>query len=322
MLLVLYIVTLLCVLGTLAPLHHHRYWLIRTQSNIKVYYLFLSIILIGIHLCRHKLEGLDWLMIALLGVGVILCLKAIWHYTIFGTKTVRKVKRDQVEGQLSILTFNVLQTNTKHQKFIDLVKKVKPDIILTLEVDDKWYQSMSVLEADYPHIIKDIRDNTYGIAMMSRIPYDQATVKYLVKESIPSLDVHITIHGKHIRIFGVHPEPPIPGEVLTSLPKDLELLKIALDIRDDSDPDYYIVVGDLNDVGWSKNSINFKKISGLKDPRAGRGFYPSFPTYLPIRIPIDQVFCSEGLGIIRFKRLRHIGSDHFPLLIEFGVGEV
>jgi endonuclease/exonuclease/phosphatase (EEP) superfamily protein YafD len=259
-------------------------------------------------------------MIGLLVVSVILCLRAVLPYTILGKKTVIKVEPEQVQRQLSILTYNVLQTNTKYQKFIDLVKKVNPDIILTLEVDQKWDQAMSVLEADYPHTIKDVRDNTYGISMMSRISFDTAEVKYLVKDDVPSLDIHLTIEGKHIRIIGVHPEPPIPGEALTSMPKDLELLKIALDIRDSTEPDHQILIGDLNDVGWSKNSINFKEISGLNDPREGRGFYPSFPTYLPIRIPIDQVFCSEDLGIIKFKRLKHIGSDHFPLLVVFGLG--
>ncbi len=308
-------------MGTFVPLHRNRFWLIRTQSNIKAYYLILNLVLIVLLLSQNVLTIFDFVLLALLSMGLIFCLKVIWPYTVLAPKSVEDSTSKNSDRHLNILIYNVLQKNEKHQKFVDLVREVDPDIFLMIEVDDKWYTSVRPLEADYPHVIKELRDNTYGIAMMSRIPYISAEVKHIVKEDVPSLDVLIEYEDKKIRITSLHPEPPMPGEVLTSAPKDLELLKTAYYLRDNKLSDLDIVIGDLNDVGWSKNSNNFKEISGLKDPREGRGFYSTFPTYLPIRIPIDHVFCSSELKLVSFKTLKNIGSDHFPVSVIFEVGE-
>jgi hypothetical protein len=33
------------------------------------------------------------------------------------------------------------------------------------------------------------------------------------------------------------------------------------------------------------------------------------------RFPLDHIFYSEEFGLISLKKLQHIGSDHFPLMI-------
>ena len=319
--LILYIVCLLSIIGTLAPLSDNRFWLIRTQSNIKAYYLALNVILLLVMLLWHKNSVFELGIILLLGLSIVKCVIAIYPYTSVAPKSVPSVVNADRDRQLSIIIYNVLQKNDKYQKFLDLVNIVDPDIILAIEVNDKWYNNIDSLKSSHPHIIKETRDNTYGIAMYSKIPYQSAKVNHLVKDDVPSLEAIIEFNGDMIRLTGVHPEPPIPGEVLTSGPKDLELLRIARHINDNQSSDYDIVIGDLNDVGWSKNSTAFKEISGLRDPREGRGFYPTFPTYLPIRIPLDQVFCSEGLSLVKFETLRNIGSDHFPISVIFQTEE-
>ena len=89
-------------------------------------------------------------------------------------------------------------------------------------------------------------------------------------------------------------------------------MKVALMVKEEKVP--VIVLGDLNDVAWSHVTELFRKTSGLLDPRRGRGFYSTFSAnHWYMRFPLDYVFCSSHFGLVNMKRLKHNGSDHFPM---------
>lgn len=78
-----------------------------------------------------------------------------------------------------------------------------------------------------------------------------------------------------------------------------------------------MIGGDLNDVAWSPSTRLFLRLSQLLDPRRGRGFFNSFHAdHIWMRFPLDHVFHSTHFGVRDLQRLGHVGSDHFPILID------
>lgn len=97
--------------------------------------------------------------------------------------------------------------------------------------------------------------------------------------------------------------------------KDKEIMKIAFKAEKSEHP--VIVMGDFNDVAWSKVTKLFQKTSHLLDPRKGRGFYSTFSAHsLFVRFPLDYIFCSAEFGLIGMRRLPKNGSDHFAIFTQ------
>jgi endonuclease/exonuclease/phosphatase (EEP) superfamily protein YafD len=120
--------------------------------------------------------------------------------------------------------------------------------------------------------------------------------------------------GIRVELYGLHPKPPVPQEDASSEQRDAELLVVARRTRANSLPT--VIMGDLNDVAWSHTNYLFQRISGLLDPRIGRGFFNTFDARYPImRFPLDHFFHSSHFRLIALRRLPYFGSDHFPMYI-------
>ena len=86
--------------------------------------------------------------------------------------------------------------------------------------------------------------------------------------------------------------------------------------------DLAVVMGDLNDVAWSRTSDLFRRAGGMLDPRVGRGFYPTFNANYPLlRWPLDHLFVSPHFKVMQLDLLPDIGSDHLPIFFRLCLTE-
>ncbi|SHM30772.1 endonuclease/exonuclease/phosphatase family protein [Vreelandella subglaciescola] len=230
-----------------------------------------------------------------------------------------KVKRTEKDGDpqrcVTLLVANVLTPNRDAPKLIEQIKAHQPDVVLTLESDNWWQNQLDpVLDEGWPHSVKVPLDNLYGMHLYSRLPLEEAEIRWLIQDDIPSIHAWLRLpSGERVRFYALHPRPPAPSESETSLWRDGELLLVGQMI--DQHPQPTLAAGDLNDVAWSRSTRMFCRVSHMMDPRRGRGMFSTFHAKYPfLRWPLDHIFVSEHFTLTRMQRLEEIGSDHFPFM--------
>lgn len=213
--------------------------------------------------------------------------------------------------RLTLLNANVLQTNKDYGRLLRLVAERDPDVLLLLETGPDWRRAMAPLQARYPYHLVAPVPSTYGMMLFSRLPM-RGGVRYLLQPAVPSMATRLRLpDGQEINFYALHPEPPWPGD--DSGERDAELISVGREVRKNGRA--AIVMGDLNDVAWSRTSRLFKRVSGMGDPRIGRGFYPTFNANYPLlRWPLDHLFVSPHFDVAGIDLQRDIGSDHLPIL--------
>ncbi|MBE9585787.1 endonuclease/exonuclease/phosphatase family protein [Mucilaginibacter sp. JRF] len=314
MYLALTITSFLLVFIVFLPLVKHSYWVFRALEYPRFQKFAVCVaVFVGWGIFYSYTRQINLYAFIALCIAIIYLIVKIYNYTVFAVKEVRTIKSRDQKNEIKVLSANVYQDNTEFQKLLDQIKSVDPDVIFLLETDPKWETAVKELETAYPHMLKAPLPNTYGLLFYSRFPLSDARVNYLIKEDIPSIEAIVELpSGVKVQLWGLHPEPPVPGESLYSTAKDKELMKIALKARDSDMP--IIVFGDLNDVAWSYTTTLFGKVSDLLDVRKGRGFYSTFSAkHWFLRFPLDYIFCSAEFGLVQMRRLPYNGSDHYPI---------
>jgi len=296
----------------LLPLDH---WWIRGVDFPRIQILVIGLVsLVGLLVLAPQWESWDVvLLLALIG-AVGLQLRMVLPYTRLWKKEVRQALPIPDAVQIKLMVSNVLTPNDNTQALVDLVQQKNPDILITLESDQKWQDALSVIEPDYPYNVKVPLDNLYGMHLYSKLELIDPEVKYLLIDDIPSIHTQLRLpNDEVIWLYCLHPMPPSPTEADKSTTRDAELLMVGRHINENNQT--AILAGDLNDVAWSKTTLMFQRISGLLDPRIGRFFINTFHVNYPfLRWALDHIFHSPCFTLVNIERLPSIGSDHFPVM--------
>lgn len=300
---------------TVLPEWQADHWWVRIWDFPRVQLAVLLVVVPALLLWAGRARG-AWLWVAVTAAVAALAWQLLHFapYTPVVANDVAAIDKCSPGRSLSLLNVNVYQENRNYEALLELVERENPDILLLLETDWAWAKAVAPLRADYPHLIAEPLPNTYGIMLFSKLPIS-GEVLYRVEPRVPSISAWLTLPGgDRIDLHAVHPKPPLPGSETGE--RDVELVLVGREVRQSGRA--AVVVGDLNDVGWSDTSQLFRRLSGMLDPRVGRGLYPTYHAdYLFARWPLDHLFVTEHFRLMAIDRHGDIGSDHFP--ISYGV---
>jgi len=307
---------LLMIAATALPLSRGDAWWIRVFDFPRIQITVIAAAVLAAHLLLRGGAG-AWanLFAAALAAALAYQCYMMFPYTRLARRQVEPARRPEPGSQVRLLFANVLMTNREAGRLRELIRAADPDLVLAVEADEWWRGQLREFEQTHPHTVLQPQDNTYGMLLYSRLELEGAEVKFLVQDDIPSIHARARMpSGRRFEFHCLHPRPPFPTEDERSTERDAELLVVGRAIKGKDLP--VVVFGDLNDVAWSRTNNLFQKISGLLDPRVGRGFYNTFHAEYPfVRFPLDHFFHSVHFRLIDFRRLPAFGSDHFPVLI-------
>lgn len=313
---VITIFTFIILLISLLPFCRNQHWIFRVPDFIRPQLLVLQLTILGFDIYYFDdLAFGKWGM-----VGIIICI--LYNFYVFArfTKFWRSNKltpSQEYSRDIKVISVNVYQYNKAFHRFIAMIRTEQPDIFLTMESNMDWENAIASLADEYPYSENIALENTYGMHFYTKFKIKNLKVHYFVSDDLPSIEAELeTADGYKFVFFGVHPPPPSPTEEETSKERDGDLLSVAKQAKKKNLP--ILITGDFNTVAWSRESILFKKSSGLIDARYGRGYLATFHTkYWFFRIPLDLLYHSTSIFIKDLKILPSIGSDHFPISCVF-----
>ncbi|WP_298920290.1 endonuclease/exonuclease/phosphatase family protein [uncultured Roseobacter sp.] len=311
--------TLALVLATLLPLTKLPFGAIRGLAFPRLQFACVTLVLgVGVLILSPRastyLAGWILLICAVFQAAYIIKFTPIWPKQSLSVS----VTQANPGTRISLLTANVKMSNRAYGRLLAQVDACDPDVLMAIEVDEPWVVALETALGDrYPHWIKVPKDNGYGLCLLSRLPLARSEIRTLVTRNVPSIRTEITLPSEDvIELNLLHPEPPVIGHDTKG--RDSEIALIGLEVQNSDKP--VIVAGDLNDVAWSTTTRRFQRLSGLLDPRVGRGLYNTFQAdFAVFRWPLDHLFHDTRFRLISMKRLPNIGSDHFPIFHELAL---
>lgn len=313
-------VTAFIVLCTLIPLIKSGRWYVRVCDFPRVQLMVLCGVAFVAILASALMGGWSARLTMCIGLILISAGWQAWHifqYTGLWNKTVATSDA----SDLRLLVCNLDYQNTRSREIIEIVSEINPQILLLIEINERWNQELATMRGAYPYRVEAIEQKGLGIALWSQVQIQDGQVETLVSDDRPSVWATLKHQDSDIRFVGVHPTPPglskrgAAGRHDSRI-RDAELILIANQVAQQREA-AWVVAGDFNDVAWSHTTRLFQRLSGLKDPRVGRGMFSTYHAKYPLwRYPLDHVFVSPGFRVAHLGRIKIPGSDHFGMVAE------
>jgi endonuclease/exonuclease/phosphatase (EEP) superfamily protein YafD len=278
------------------------WWPLDDAASFRAQYLASGLVGAGIYALGRRKRACA-AMLALAVTNGLLLIPLYWgqsHRTL-GGKPVR------------LLLANVEHSNRAYDRLLATVDREKPDVVLLEEVSAGWQDAMGRLRKDYPHYLESPQEDSFGIALYSRIPLIAVKKVKLGEAGLPSIEASFRVDGQVVRLLGTHPVPPVGGQYFAWRNGQFEQIAAWAPKQ----IGHVIVLGDLNVTPWSDHFRRLVSESGLWDCRRGFGLNVTWPAFFPpLAVPIDQCLVSPEMTVRNFRSCGSIGSDHYPVVVD------
>ncbi|MCA8975590.1 MAG: endonuclease/exonuclease/phosphatase family protein [Planctomycetes bacterium] len=220
---------------------------------------------------------------------------------------------DGGDRPVTLMTMNLARDNEGNADRASAeIRRVDPDLLFLSELTPAWLAALEPSLTAYPHRTVLADPGWFGLGLFSRLPLAQAEVIPLSVDWAPAIRATITTAAGALGVLGIH--TPRPGGGRRCAERDAALAAVAAAIA--PLPERRLVCGDFNSTPWNRAFPAMLAATGLL--HASHGHHPTWPQQWPwpLRVPIDHLLVSRGVGVERVEVGADFGSDHAPLIAE------
>ena len=216
-------------------------------------------------------------------------------------------------SELVLVSANVLQPNRHHREIAEALLATGGDVIAVVELSRPMRAELERRLADWPHRTfspeGEWTDQTWGMAVFSRLPFREGQRLYLTETYAPSLDLRLERDGLPLDVRVVHlPRPGVEEWRVEARNAALAELATRLEWSGTS-----VLLGDLNTTSTSPVFPDLLESTGLRDSRQGFGRCVSWhlrSLEYPLGIAIDHALVGRDLQVLSRETFALPFSDH------------
>ncbi len=215
------------------------------------------------------------------------------------------------------LLLNVQTSNTATDEVGALIDSVDADVVVLLEVNDRWLHDLAPHLRQYSGALARPRGDDFGLAVYTRPRIAESHLQRLGDAGVPAFVARVSLDSTELTVVAAHLLPPGSR---TMDGRNAEEFDDLADVLSKLEPTshHVLLLGDLNATPWSARFHALIDYSRMFDGRRGHGLNATWPTYAPpLLVPIDHCVTSRSVRIDAMSTGPRVGSDHYPLIVDF-----
>lgn len=215
------------------------------------------------------------------------------------------------------VSLNVRTFNLAYDAVLAFLNDTDPDFIVLLEAHYDWKDALDPLQQHYPYNNLRETEQYDGTLIFSRFPFASNPINAIPDPfRLSAVGQFQLAPGQQLTLVAAHPRSPM--RVGRMEQRNEHLLSLAAHLAEQPHP--LLLMGDMNTTPWSPIFRELEQETGLRNGRLGFGILATWPAPLgSLGIPIDHALISPELTIHHFQRGPALGSDHYPIIIDFSV---